>query len=282
MQKFLIPLTAVLAATAFAAPKISPQSIIVNPVPQPGVGVSVWTDRDPSGNGIPNYRVGEHIRIYTSVTQDAYVYLFNVNPDGSIDQILPNRLGGDNFVKAGATKVFPAPGDNFTFDISGPAGINKVLALASTAPLNLNQISSFTAGQPFAKVNVQGQQNLAQALSIVVNPVPQDSWITDTAQYNVLGVDVVTPPSRPNPVVTYPAPNWNQSSSWNYSFSGNHSLRAVYDFYSGELQRQGYRLVESVQRGNRIEARYTRGSDRATLKVEQRGNRFDVKIERRN
>ncbi len=191
-MKNLIAISALaLVSGALAAPRVSAQSIIVNPTPT-DLQVRVWTDKDTTGQQVPNYRVGERIRLFTTVNQDAYVYLFNVNPDGSIDQILPNRYeSGNNFIRAGTTKQFPAAGDNFTFDIAGPAGLNKVLALASKTQLNLDQISQFrndTSGNQngFATVTVKGQQNLAQALSIVVNPLPQTSWVTDTAYYNTV------------------------------------------------------------------------------------------------
>lgn len=179
-----------LISGALAQPRISPQSIIVNPTPT-DLAVRVWTNKDPSGQQTPDYRVGERITLFTTVNQDAYVYLFNVNPDGSIDQILPNRYNsGSNFLRGGTTRQFPQSGDSYTFDISGPSGVNKVLALASKTQLNLDQISQFRSDQQnqgFATVTVRGQENLAQALSIVVNPIPQNSWTTDVAFYNTVG-----------------------------------------------------------------------------------------------
>jgi len=185
MKKLLMIPAALLLSTAAAAPKISAQSIIVNPT-QPELKVSVRVDKDTSGSQNPAYRVGDKISISTTANRDAYVYLFNVNPDGTVDQILPNRLGGDNFVKANTTRVFPAADDKFTFDIQGPIGQNKVLALASLTPLNLEQISQFkTAQDSFATVSAKTQAGFAQALSIVVNPLPQNSWVSDTAFYTV-------------------------------------------------------------------------------------------------
>ena len=187
MKRLMMIPAAMLLGTAAAAPKISAQSIIVNPT-QPDLSVSVRVDKDTSGNQNPAYTVGNNISISTTVNRDAYVYLFNVNPDGSIDQILPNRLGGENFVKANTTRVFPSATDKFTFDIEGPIGQNKVLALASLTPLNLDQISSFkTAQDSFATVNAKTQAGFAQALSIVVNAQPQNSWVSDTAFYTVAG-----------------------------------------------------------------------------------------------
>lgn len=192
MKKFLLIPVALLAGTAFAAPKISAQSIIVNPV-QPDLTVSVRVNKDTSGNAAPNYRVGENITISTTVNRDAYVYLFNVDSTGEVSQIMPNRLqGGGNFVKANTTTVFPAAGSGFTFTVDGQQGLNKVLALASTTELDLGQLSTFKSGQDqFATVTAKGQDGLAQALSIVVNPIPQTSWVSDTAFFNVVAANPV-------------------------------------------------------------------------------------------
>jgi len=185
MKKFLMIPAALLLSTAGAATKISAQSIIVNPT-DPDLSVSVRVDKDTSGSSNPTYRIGEAIQISTSVNRDAYVYLFNVDASGEVNQILPNRLGGNNFVKANTTVTFPRPGAGFTFSVDGPAGLNKVLALASLKELDLDQLSTFKTQQDqFATVTAKGQQQLAQALSIVVNPLPANSWVSDTAFFTV-------------------------------------------------------------------------------------------------
>ncbi|KEF33798.1 S-layer protein [Deinococcus sp. RL] len=191
MKKLLMIPAAMLLSTAAAAPRISAQSIIVNPT-QPDLSVSVRVNKDSSGSGNPTYRVGENITISTTVNRDAYVYLFNVDANGEVTQILPNRLGGENFVKANTTVTFPRPGANFTFTVGEDLGLNKVLALASLTPLNLDQLSTFKSQQDqFATVNARGQNQLAQALSIVVNPIPQNSWVTDTAFFTVVSQNPV-------------------------------------------------------------------------------------------
>ncbi|GGJ84872.1 DUF4384 domain-containing protein [Deinococcus aquiradiocola] len=189
MKKILTISAAVTAAlitgTTFAAPKISAQSIIVNPTPS-DLAVKVNVDRDPTGGQVATYRVGDNVRISATVNQDAYVYLFDIDAAGKVTQILPNRYNsGANFLKANTTKVFPAAGDNYSFSIDGPLGLNKVLAVASKTELNLSNISEFANGAQFATGRVEGQQQLAQALSVVVNPLPQNSWVSDTALYSV-------------------------------------------------------------------------------------------------
>ncbi|GGK29226.1 hypothetical protein GCM10008955_23770 [Deinococcus malanensis] len=177
-----------LVTSALAAPKLSAQSIIVNPV-QTTLQARVWVNRDPSGARTPVYYVGDRITLYTTVDENAYVYLFNINPDGTADQILPNRISGSNYVRAGQTRAFPASGDQFTFDVAGPEGLNRVLVIASRRPLNLSELSTYQQGQSFATVKPTTAPGFAQALSIVVNPitqpVPQQDWTSDTASYTV-------------------------------------------------------------------------------------------------
>ncbi|MDO4262651.1 MAG: DUF4384 domain-containing protein [Deinococcus sp.] len=179
----LLPLT--LLAGSAGAQTISAQSIIVNPT-QPDLNVQVSVDKDSTGNAVPSYRIGEGIKLNVKTNRDAYVYLFNVGADGKVDQILPNRLSGSNYVPANSTWTFPAANANFSYSVDGPAGLNKVLALASLTELSLNDLANFENAQSqFANVNVSGQQGLAQALSIVVNPLPQNSWVSDTAFFDV-------------------------------------------------------------------------------------------------
>lgn len=186
MKRFVL-LLALFASFALAQEDvvISPQSIIVNPLPS--FDVEVFVDKDPSGATIPTYEIGEAIRIGVRVSEDAYVYLFNVRSNGDIQQILPNRLddtGRRNFVEAGTTRYFPRQDARYTFNIAGPRGLDKVIAVASKEPLNTSQLTRFDEESDFA-TSAAGEDSFAQALSIVVQPLPQEGWVTDTALFYV-------------------------------------------------------------------------------------------------
>ena len=186
---FLALTVPISSSMTLAAPRLSAQSIIVNPV-RTDLAVQVWTDRASNASSIPDYQVGDTIRIYASVNRDAYVYLFNIDPDGTVNLILPNHLSdGANYLRAGEVRVFPGTQDAFSFDIVAPYGVNKVLALASEVPLNLNNIVDFQSQNAqatgFADVRVTGQPQLAQALSSAVRSLSQDTWVSDVALYNV-------------------------------------------------------------------------------------------------
>ncbi len=183
------------AAFAQSSPQISPQSIIVNPV-QPDLQVRVSVDR---GGANPVYNIGERIRINVSVNSDAYVYLFSVHADGAIDLILPNRLsGGNELIRANETRSFPPNGAGYALSVGGPNGQDKVLAVASKNALNISQIADFQGNNQFAEVTVRGQDNLARALSIVVQPVPPTDWVTAVAFFQV---GQAAPPPPPTPTV---------------------------------------------------------------------------------
>lgn len=282
MKKTLSVLTTALGVAAFgaahAAPQISAQSIIVNPVQTP-LNVQVWTDRDTSGAQTPNYYVGNKIRIFTKTNENAYVYLFNVDPSGKVDLILPNNMqSGGNYLQAGETRAFPSNGDKFTFDIAAPYGVNKVLALASREKLNMSQIADFQAQNTFATVNVNGQQQLAQALSIVVKPIQQTNWITDTAFYNVARTATTTTPA-PVPAVSLDVPRPNFSLAvWRTSFRVNTPLENVHAQYVSVLGNQGYQLANTSRNGSRIYSTFKRSGRTASILIEQNGTTFSVKF----
>lgn len=191
MKKLLTLLFAsFVALAAFASAQnvvISPQSIVVNPLP--AFDVEVWVDKDTSGEARPTYQIGASIRIGVRVSEDAYIYLFSVKSNGEITQILPNRLdqaGENNFLRAGEIKYFPPEGARYVFEVDGPRGLDKVIALASKQPLNTSQLAQFQANGQLASSSM-GEESFAQTLSIIVRPLPQNDWVTDTALFYVGG-----------------------------------------------------------------------------------------------
>lgn len=185
MKKLLALL--VLASTVAFAQRIvvSPEAIVVNP--KPSFNVDVWLDKDSSGQNRPVYDVGENVTISVKVSQDAYVYLFSVKPSGEIQQILPNRYdqsGRNNHLRAGETRTFPPSNAQYTFSVAPPEGLSKVIAVASTDQLDTQALAQFQGNDPFA-TSQGGQEGFVQNFSIVVKPVPQKDWVTDTALYYV-------------------------------------------------------------------------------------------------
>lgn len=207
----LLTLSAALLATpAYASgATLSPQSIIVNPA-QPNLDVRVWVNKDPQGQGSSTYRIGEHIKVGVQTTQDAYVYLFDVNSIGEISLFVPNGYDGikGNFVRAGERSVFPNQGAQYTLTVGGPRGQDRILALASKVPLDLTAIASFAGSQGFASVTVQGEGQLGQVLSGAVSSLDAQDWTTAVTWYGV-GMQGQGNPQTTGPIVVLvqqPAP----------------------------------------------------------------------------
>jgi hypothetical protein len=183
LRKGFVLLVSLLALAAYAQPRIvvSPQTIVVNP--RPTFSVEVFTDKDPSGNSTPSYQIGERISVGVRVSEAAYVYVFNIRSTGEVQQILPNRYdqdGQNNYLQAGQTKYFPPQGARYAFNVDGPNGLDKLIAVASRSQLDTNQLASFNADPNFASSNI-GEQGFAQTFSIIVTPIAQNDWVTDTA-----------------------------------------------------------------------------------------------------
>lgn len=192
---FSTTLGLLLAGAALAAPELSPQGIIVNPVPT-DLQVRVWVNKDPGKTGNPVYQIGERIQVSVQVNQDAYVYIFSVKSTGEIGLILPNAFDQNNLLRAGETRTYPpATGARYVFEVAGPEGQDRVLAVASRQPLSLAQIADIQTG----RVNLQGADNLARALSIVVTPLPQQDWVSSIAFFMVARA-AVTPVQPVQPV----------------------------------------------------------------------------------
>jgi len=162
---------------------VSPQAIVVNPAPS--FGVEVWLDRDRSGDGSPVYQIGEEVRIGVRVDEASYVYLFDVRPNGEITQIFPNRYDSNNYLNAGESRTFPPSGARYVFNIAPPRGLSKVIAVASKTQLDTNQLARFQRENDIFAQSTIGEEGFIQNFAIIVRPIPQQSWVTDTALYYV-------------------------------------------------------------------------------------------------
>jgi hypothetical protein len=281
-----LALSGTLFSAASAQGQINPQSIIVNPVPT-SLQVGVFVDR---GGNNPVYRIGDPIRVSVNVNQDAYVYLFSVHGNGDVDLILPNRLsGGNEFIRGGETRTFPPRGANYQFNVDGPAGQDKVLAVASKRPLNINEIASFRGGNAFADVQVQGQDNLARALSIVVTPVPQSDWVTAVTYFRVTG-GVYSAPKPANPYIFDPLELMlfpgaiigyrdARDDEAVVEFTTNANLDGVATYYRNAVVSRGFVVRQYRNRPNRVEMRFSGNGGSVNLEIKVQGPRFRLTIE---
>ena len=132
-----------------------------------------------------------------------------------------------------------------------------------------------------------------QAMAIVVRPLPQESWVTDAAQFHV--------GARPEPVAPRPAPTVeplnaylglmpypsstvtrqkNDGRDSESTFTTNARLRDVYEHLHQQLVRDGWRRTDLDRDDDEIEAEYRRDRLKFELELEAKSrNRFVLEID---
>jgi hypothetical protein len=101
------------------------------------------------------YRIGEALKINFSVTEPMYVRIVVINSKGKIDTLFPNVYQNDNYCLPGKDYSIPSSQADFTLDIGGPAGTDKLRAVGSTKPIPVDAMY-FTADSQFDETRMAG------------------------------------------------------------------------------------------------------------------------------
>jgi hypothetical protein len=120
------------------APTPAPQQFI-DASPTPGA-LSLRTNKS-------EYRIGEPMQIDFTVSEPMYVRIVLINSEGKIDTVFPNIYQPDNYCLPGKTYSIPAPGADFTIDVSGPTGTDKLRAIAAKNPIPADALHFTNDGQ---------------------------------------------------------------------------------------------------------------------------------------
>ncbi|MEQ1638498.1 MAG: DUF4384 domain-containing protein [Methylococcales bacterium] len=102
-----------------------------------------------------SYQIGEKLQINFSVNKPMYVRIVVINSEGKIDSIFPNAYQSDNYCKPGKKYSIPAPTSDFTLNIGGPAGTDKLRAVADDKPIPADALH-FTADGQFDEDTMVG------------------------------------------------------------------------------------------------------------------------------
>lgn len=100
----------------------------VTPISRTTIHVEVWLNKQCSSAFYP----GEKAVIYFRTDADGYVTLYDIDTQGKVLIIFPNRETPDNFVKAGQVYQIPAQQADYDLIVEGPEGIEYIEAVAST------------------------------------------------------------------------------------------------------------------------------------------------------
>ncbi len=130
--------------------------------------VRVWTDKK-------EYEVKEKIIFYIKSQKNSYLTMLDVNPNGNITVIFPNKFHRDNFIESGVTYQVPSPDYGFEFKVTGPAGLERIKAIVTLNKVSLLKLDLENGFHSVKKETTRGTRAI-QALSKQVDSVGSTAW----------------------------------------------------------------------------------------------------------
>jgi hypothetical protein len=111
------------------------------------VRIGVWTEDS-------SYAFGDNVVIHLQLSDPAFVYVFDIQPDGRVSLLFPNPYSPNAFLPAGEHLL---PNAGYRLVASPPAGIEELLAFAVQVPIplpvgSLDDPFPFIADDPAAAI----------------------------------------------------------------------------------------------------------------------------------
>lgn len=221
---------------------ISPVDIVANT--EPDFEVEVFVDKDPTGNSVSRYNIGERIVVTVRSTADAYIYLYHIRSNGEITQFIPNEYdsaGRDNYVQAGQARTFPPANARYNLQVDGPSGTDKFFVLASESELDVSRLASMS-GDWFFTSDI-GENEFARRVQSISRSLWQDDWSTDTALITIGNVPTpqigsMTVWSSPSEASVYVDDTFRGYTPLSFrDTAGNHTVRVERSGYQSYSQR---------------------------------------------
>jgi hypothetical protein len=101
--------------------------------------------------------------------------MLDVNPNGDITVIFPNKFHKDNFIQAGLTYQVPAPGYGFELELKGPAGLERIKAIITLYNVSLLKLDLDKGFHSLKRGTTLGTRTI-QILSKQLDAVGSSSW----------------------------------------------------------------------------------------------------------
>ncbi|RLE28587.1 hypothetical protein DRJ54_06245, partial [Candidatus Acetothermia bacterium] len=187
MRKVALLGTLVMLLGVFGLAQVEPLGIIIEPPTEEGLSVRIWVEK-------PAYAVGEYVTIHFEVNQDAYVYIWDISPDG-VCLIFPNQNEMNNYVTAGEHTV-PGPGKGDYLRVVPPLGTEWLQIVATKQRVDgiVQFFGGFSPGSQFAcsPAGRQAISQLDQVKSMIDSALPENERAFDFTSFEVVSG---TPPA---------------------------------------------------------------------------------------
>jgi hypothetical protein len=94
--------------------------------------IEVWTNKGFDAT----YHYGEDVAVYFRAEQDCYVVVYDIDPSGDVTVLFPTSYYGSTWVRGGEIYRVPGYDDDFTLEVTGGHGVDRIYAVASYEYIN--------------------------------------------------------------------------------------------------------------------------------------------------
>ena len=175
------------------------------------ISVFVWTDT-------AVVSVGDEIVIHLQISRPAFIYLFDLQPDGLVRLSFPNAFSPNNYVTSSS---YDLPDGPYNLMVTPPAGIEEFLVFACDAPL---PIPVGSAQDPFPIYAMDATEAINQLVALFGSLEQVPTWGMGWHAIQIVGgkegeqadeeVTLPAPPPQP-PFNGRPAQAWYlEDGSW--------------------------------------------------------------------
>lgn len=154
-----------------------PQGIIPSPL-ESEISLKIWTSYQ-------TYSPKEAVQIHLRLGRDAYVYVYDLDPQGEVTLLFPNGFSRDNFLKAGE-HVLPDKG-SYSFVVEETYGMETLQAIALLRPIPLLELSAQSIEKvPFPKLKGDLKDLKPQVERLIRITVEPGEWAADWTRFVVV------------------------------------------------------------------------------------------------
>ena len=226
-----VGLITILGVVGLAQP-VAPLGIIIEPPAPGGLEATIWVDE-------PAYQINEYLQIHFEVNEDAYIYVWDIDPTGGACLIYPNNYESNNYVSAGPHTI-PGVG-TYHLRVQEPTGTERLQIVATKSSVDgiVQFFGGFSKGSPFA-CSPSGRQAASQidvVKSIIETTVPEDERAFDFTSFEIVSGPV--PPYGTLIVNSFPPGAWITLNSTYVGYTPR-TLHVHQGIYRIVLSKGGY------------------------------------------
>ncbi|TCA84995.1 DUF4384 domain-containing protein [Rhizobium leguminosarum] len=148
------------------------------------------------------YAIGEVVGLFIQSTENSYVTVLNVSPNGSVVKLFPNKYQTDALVGAGKRVQVPDPASGARLQVSGPVGQEQIKVFYSSKPLTIFADLGSSGGGMFRSID-GGMEAVSRSLEEARSLGTKIS--SKTLMLTTVDSLAALPPSVAPPVAAAPA-----------------------------------------------------------------------------